>query len=83
MNYMINKIMEKHAGQVSNWWSNLDHVKNYRAVKASPSFKAKRILGTAALASLPIAYGAHKLTEGPKEMPGPTQAPEVPRYNVM
>jgi len=81
--YIINKIMEKHAGAISNWWEGLGPVKSYRATAKKPSFKAKKIVGTAALATLPVMYVAHQLTKGPQQMQEPPQGPETPRYNMM
>jgi hypothetical protein len=81
--YIINKIMEKHAGAISKWWGELGPVKNYREIAKKPSFRAKKIVGTAALATLPVMYAAHQLTKGPQPMQEPPQSPETSRYNMM
>jgi hypothetical protein len=62
MKYMIETILEKHAG-VIDW---------YKKTKASPAFKAKRLAGKymvgGALIGGPLLYGAHQLTKSPERI---------------
>lgn len=69
MGSITDVIIEKHAESVKDWFHSTDYGKWYNKTKASPVFKAKKMLGTAALISAPVLYGIHKATESPE----PTQ----------
>lgn len=61
MQYLKKILLEKHAENVlkrlGNW---------YTKTKASPTFKAKKMLGKTLLVGAPTAYGIDKLTEAPE-----------------
>ena len=66
MQHFIEILMEKHAGWLGNTWGKIPSVQKYRQVAASPGFKAKKAIGTLAVASAPVAYTAHKLSATPE-----------------
>lgn len=87
MQHLIDTILEKHAGKMGDWFKNLGPVKKYNAIKASPSFKAKKWAGRAiagtALVGAPAVYGIHKLTAPPERTPDlqpQQQLPPAPVY---
>lgn len=63
MRYLKKMLMEKHAENMFKRFGNW-----YSKTKASPSFKAKKLLGGSLAVGLPLAYGVDKLTEAPKPM---------------
>jgi len=66
MDAFLETIMAKHAGWLGSTLGKLPFVQKYRQVAASPGFKAKKALGTLAVASAPVAYTAHKLSATPE-----------------
>jgi len=68
MQVLIDTIMEKHAvsmqgigAGVRSAWGGLPWVKKWRAAVNSPTFKAKKLVGKAALVAAPVAAGAYWL----------------------
>jgi len=68
MQVFIDTIMEKHAASLSgvgagirNAWGGLPWVQKWRAAVNSPTFKAKKMVGKAALVTAPVAAGAYWL----------------------
>lgn len=59
-------LLEKHAGWLKNTFKNLPWVKRYNAIKSTPMFKTQKAIGTVGLASLPVLYAGHKLSQTPE-----------------
>lgn len=68
MRLLVDTVLEKHAAGISDWLKNTQFGKWYTKTSKSPVFKAKRVVGTAALATLPLAYGAHQLAKSPQRI---------------
>lgn len=73
MSVLIDKILEKHALAMPNWFKKLKPVKWYTDTAKSPGFKAKKAIGTTALVAAPAAYGIHQLAKPPEPIQRPQQ----------